>query len=410
MPAGMAAGDGGVAGDKDEDNEANDGGERDPSSVARDVYLDPVKNAQTTEEALAALEKLIEVAFKSRRITVAKVDVLGACLIVKDRLGNEWGGGGGAAQFGALLEKFKKGEPEVGRLIGAHVVLRKHNGWLLPGHVTEYAEEGEERKEQDENAGKHKVEFVDGDVEWCMMDIAEHVTFVGEVGRPLGEAMMAANVGVIVALMGALAGEAREGALAGEAREVRDDDADARRVAMMGCVALGHLVLDFKASHPVKVARKVAIGEAGGIAAVIGAMVRCKDDARVQEYGLQALGGLGPDNAENKVAIVAAGGIAAVVGAMGRCRDDTRVQLYGCCVLRDLADENTENKVAIVAAGGIAAVVGAMGRCRDDTGVQLQGINALKSLVEDRDTEGGIHGKEGEKRCSELGSTFTRYI
>ena len=107
---------------------------------------------------------------------------------------------------------------------------------------------------------------------------------------------------------------------------------------------------------------------------------------------------------------MAAGGIAAVVGAMGRCRDDARVQLYGCCVLRDLADENTENKVAIVAAGGIAAVVGAMMRCRDDTGVQLHGINALKSLVEDRDTEGGIHGKEGEKRCSELGSTFTRYI
>ena len=370
---------------KNEDDAEADGGGRDQSAVTCEPYLDRIKNAQTAEEALAALEKLIEVAFKSRRITVAKVDVLDACLIVKDRLGNEWGGGGCAAQFGALLKKFEKGEPEVGRLIGAHVVLRKHNGWLLPGHVTEYAEEGEERKEQDENAGKHKVEFVDGDVEWCMMDIAEHVTFVGGVGRPLGEAMMAADVGRIVALLG----------------EARDDDADARRVAMQGCVALGQLVLDFKANHPEKVARKVAIGEAGGIAAVLGAMARCKEHARVQEYGLQALGGLGQDNGENKVAIVAAGGIAAVVGAMMRCRDDARVQLHGCCVLRDLADENTENKMAIVAAEGIAAVVGAMMWCRDDAEddarVQLQGIHVLKSLVEDRGTEGGIHGKEGER-------------
>ena len=105
-----------------------------------------------------------------------------------------------------------------------------------------------------------------------MMDIAEHVTFVGEVGRPLGEAMMAADVGRIVALLG----------------EARDDDADARRVAMQGCVALGQLVLDFKANHPEKVARKVAIGEAGGIAAVIGghgAVQGARQGARVRVAG-----------------------------------------------------------------------------------------------------------------------------
>ena len=213
---------------KAEDNaEADDGGGRDESAVTCDPYLDRIKNAQTAEEALAALEKLIEVAFKSRRITVSKADVRDACKITKGRLGEAWKEGGCAAQFLAMVKMFKKGEPGVGRLIGAHVAVAwKVGAGLIPARVTEYAEEGggDEGKEGNENAGKHKVEFASGKVEWCMMDLREHVAFVGEVGRPFGEAMAATDVGGIVALMG----------------EVRDD-ADARKAAMLGCVALGSL-------------------------------------------------------------------------------------------------------------------------------------------------------------------------
>ena len=96
-------------GKNEDDAEADDGG-RDQSAVTCEPYLDRLKNAQTAEEALAALEKLIEVAFKSRRITVSKADVSAACKIVRDRLGEAWREGGCAAQFLALVKKFKKGD------------------------------------------------------------------------------------------------------------------------------------------------------------------------------------------------------------------------------------------------------------------------------------------------------------
>ena len=108
---------------KHEDDAETDGGGRDESAVKCEPYLDRIKNAQTAEEALAALKNLVEVAFQSRRITLSKADVSAACKIAKDRLGAAWKGGGCAAQFLALVKKFKKGEPGVGRLIGAHVAV-----------------------------------------------------------------------------------------------------------------------------------------------------------------------------------------------------------------------------------------------------------------------------------------------
>jgi hypothetical protein len=318
---------------------------------------------------------------------VSKADVSAACKIVRDRLGEAWKGGGCAAQFLALVKKFKKGEPGVGRLIGAHVAVAwKVGGTLYPGRVMEYAEEGGEGKERNENAGKHKVEFADGIVEWCMMDLREHVAFGGELGRPLGEAMAATDFGKIVAMM----------------CEARDDE-DARKAAMLGCVALGSLAASGNAKNrgaiaaaeglaavigSINVEIQVAIAAAGGVAAVIGAMGRCEGDAGVQEYGCYALGMLAR-NAENQAAIAAAGGIAVVIGGMGRFEEDAGVQRWGCGALGNLAANNDENNVAIAAAGGIAAVIGCMGRFEGDAGVQRQGCLVLQNLAG--------KGKEGKK-------------
>ena len=111
--------------------------------VTLGTFLGPIEKAETAEEAVFAMGRLLEAAFKSRRVTVIKDDVRAACKVAKDKLGDEtWIAGGCAAQFRALFVRFKRGEGEVERLIGAHVYIA--TGWgVYPGRVTDYIEEAE---------------------------------------------------------------------------------------------------------------------------------------------------------------------------------------------------------------------------------------------------------------------------
>ena len=340
--------------------------------VTLGTFLGPIEKAETAEEAVFAMGRLLEAAFKSRRVTVIKDDVRAACKVAKDKLGDEtWIAGGCAAQFRALFVRFKRGEGEVERLIGAHVYIA--TGWgVYPGRVTDYIEEAEaggggsrpvaalgfagkfkaasaasigggsgggggggggrggrgkggaekEGGERDENAGKHKVVFVSGTVGWFVMDLTEHVAFVGEVGRPFGEAMATGDIRGIGVLMDA----------------ARDDDGEARKAAMFGCAALRGLWLS-------------------------------------------------PDF-DMKAAIAAEGGIERVIGVMERFEDDYDVQVQGCGVLRRIAlkvaaSETVDYRGLVAASGGIEAAARAMANHADNRDVQEQAVAAITNVVWD---------------------------
>ena len=339
--------------------------------VTLSTFLGPIEKAETAEEAVAAMRKLFDVAFKSRRVTVIKDDVRAACKVAKDQLGDEmWIAGGCAAQFRALFVRFKRGEAAVECLIGAHVYIA--TGWgVHPGRVTDYSEEAEvggggsrpvaalgfagsfkaasaasigggggggggggrgkgggtggavkEGEEWDENAGKHKVVFVSGRVGWFVMDLTEHVAFVGDIGRPFGEAMATGDIREIGVLMDA----------------ARDDDGEARKAAMFGCAALRGLWLS-------------------------------------------------PDF-DMKAAIAAEGGIEMVIGAMERFEEDFEVQVQGCGVLRRIAlkvaaSEPVDYRGLVAASGGIEAVARAMANHADNRDVQEQAVAAITNVVWD---------------------------
>ena len=299
VPGGDAAGfelprPGGKEGEDDgADGDGDDDGGRDDSAVTLDVYLAPLQDAAlNAEEALVAMVRLVD-AIKSRRVTPVKAKIFEACRAAKDTLkgkadGVSWEEGGCVPKFLDLIKMFKPGAPAMGRLMNAHVaVARIAGGRLYPGRVTEYGEEGGEGDGAEGkdaagggagaagNAGKHKVEFADGDVQWYTMDLTEHVAFVGEVGRPIGEAMAAEDVGVILAEMG----EAREGE-------------DARKAAALACVALGCVAGGGDAES--KEQRFAEAKGAEGVAAVKEAMERFGGDDEVQKYGRWALKMLAP--------------------------------------------------------------------------------------------------------------------
>ena len=85
-------------------------------------------------------------------------------------------------------------------------------------------------------------------------------------------------------------------------------------------------------------------------------------------------------NDDNKVKISAAGGVEAVLAAMVTHKGSAVVQEQACCALRNLA-VNDDNKVKIAAAGGVEAILAAMMTHKGSAVVQEQACWALNNLA-----------------------------
>jgi hypothetical protein len=100
----------------------------------------------------------------------------------------------------------------------------------------------------------------------------------------------------------------------------------------------------------------------------------------VQEKGCRVLGILVEDNAGNRMAIGEKGGIEAVLKAMAEQGSSASVRQWGCYALGHLAFGNIKNRGTIVAKGGLETVLKAMEAHGSSADVQLWGCRALLSV------------------------------
>jgi hypothetical protein len=131
------------------------------------------------------------------------------------------------------------------------------------------------------------------------------------------------------------------------------------------------------------VARWRTVGDAeaaGDYAGVVALMRAGAGDVEVQRAGCSALWILAAGNAGNRVAIAEAGGVQAVVGAMKLHQGIAAVQEMGCGALMNLA-LNAGNRMAIGEAGGVQVVIDAMKIHEGIAEIQRWGCRALMNLA-----------------------------
>ena len=102
--------------------------------------------------------------------------------------------------------------------------------------------------------------------------------------------------------------------------------------------------------------------ESGDCGAVVAAMRADAGEARVQEWGCQAVRVMSyRGDADTDKRIAAAGGIEVVVAALKRFgAEDIEVVKQACMALQNVCTGNADNKKAIASAGGVEAVVSAL--------------------------------------------------
>lgn len=147
-----------------------------------------------------------------------------------------------------------------------------------------------------------------------------------------------------------------------------------RDVTAQGFYALRNL-----ASH--NASNKVRIVTSGGYDAIVAGMSAHSDDAEVQQHGVEAIWIIAVAPA-TKVAAVESGALGAVLSAMSKHSEDSLLQRLGCAALQNISDDPSGVR-AVLAAGGATAVLAAMSGHPDDAHVQSTGCAALRNMADD---------------------------
>lgn len=141
------------------------------------------------------------------------------------------------------------------------------------------------------------------------------------------------------------------------------------------------------------------IWKAAGIEAIVKAMNKHMDSARVLSHSSLVLSNLAFGNAEIKEAVGALGGISAICEGMKKHKDSQAVQARGCLALRNLCFQSDENQRIAGENGGAAALLDAIELYKEDREVVHQSCVALMNLsnVSEENRARIVEAKGGEK-------------
>jgi hypothetical protein len=114
---------------------------------------------------------------------------------------------------------------------------------------------------------------------------------------------------------------------------------------------------------------------------IVARMRRNGGDAEVQASACTILSALAVRSARGRSAVSAAGGVGALVGAMLAHPAAVRVQRFGCSALSHLVSDRAECARAAVAAGAMRAVCAALEAHRTNASVQAAGSVALNNMM-----------------------------
>jgi hypothetical protein len=148
------------------------------------------------------------------------------------------------------------------------------------------------------------------------------------------------------------------------------------RIQMAACTALEKLALDADT--------QVAIGEVGGISAVVGAMGAHVDNAGVQQASCAALVNIshhhGTEN-DDYLEISADGAIQALCTSMMRHGDNVEIQANAFGALANLCLDNQERLKELSQAGGLAAMTMALQKPWKSKTEKHEAISTLSILL-----------------------------
>jgi hypothetical protein len=145
-------------------------------------------------------------------------------------------------------------------------------------------------------------------------------------------------------------------------------------IQIAACRALEKLALDTE--------NELAIGEVGGVEAVLGAMMAHFTDSKVQEAAWSALWNCTCGNACDTMTIDTQGGMAAIVSCMKQHIDNPVVQVSACGTLSNLCLDNDDRLTALAEADGFSAMAQAMQRHWHNPVVRNEACHAMVVLLE----------------------------
>lgn len=139
---------------------------------------------------------------------------------------------------------------------------------------------------------------------------------------------------------------------------------------------------------------QAALGRAGAVEAVVGAIRAHENSVWVIEFALRALSALTWEPA-NREAIGACGGLEVVIAAMGRHADMATVQADGATLLANSAFGHEQNKVLLANSFALDAIVTAMRSFTQDATMQKHGCLAIRNLAWGLERNKEIAGVKG---------------
>eukprot|EP00854_Cymbomonas_tetramitiformis_P009172 gene9172-10871_t len=128
-----------------------------------------------------------------------------------------------------------------------------------------------------------------------------------------------------------------------------------------------------------------AVVEAGGIEAVISAMLKHTSNTEVQQSGCRALINIS-DSPDRQLKVADEHGTRAVLEAMTAHPDNGRVQHFGCWALVNIA-VHPDNKELVAEDGAIAVVINSMNMHIDNADMQHVGCWFLRNLAQNDDNK-----------------------
>ncbi|CAB9507770.1 armadillo repeat containing 6 [Seminavis robusta] len=136
------------------------------------------------------------------------------------------------------------------------------------------------------------------------------------------------------------------------------------------------------------------IGDAGGMLAIVAAMVNCESDesVQVQAYGSLMDISISVDNEER---IMDAGGGRAVVCAMKNHPHNVKLIAHACGTIKNLAATSDQHRCELSKDGGIVAIVSAVLNNLSETKVAENACGALKNIACSRQQQVSIAASDG---------------